>query len=56
MRKAMNLAIILLLGFVVLAIVGGFSNALTSQESAEIMGGCLIGLAVLAKLPIHENN
>ena len=56
MNKAINTAIILFLGLVVLAIVGGFSDALTSKESAEIMGGCLVGLAVLGKLPDYKKH
>lgn len=56
MEKAINSVIILLCGLCFLAIVGGFSDALTAKESAEIMGGCLVVLAVVSKLPTHKVN
>ncbi len=56
MEKAINSIIILLCGLCFFAIIGGFSDALTSKESAGIIGGCLIALAALGKLPTHKAN
>ena len=56
MEKAINIIISIVLGLISFAIIGAFCDALTNIEAVEILGGCMIALVAISKLPTPKAN
>lgn len=56
MEKVKNVIATCAGGMACFAVLGGFCDALTSNEASGIMAGVLVVLAGLSKLPTRKSN